>query len=89
MTDPVTNPDRSRHVGLLHVICRPVSKVSREENNQTLSFFSEMVASNALSRGVFVVAAKRTPFGTFGGSLKGHSPTDLSVSPSTMATISQ
>jgi len=38
-----------------------------------------MVASNALSRGVFVVAAKRTPFGTFGGSLKGHSPTDLSV----------
>ena len=39
-----------------------------------------MVASNALSRGVFVVAAKRTPFGTFGGSLKSHSPTDLSVS---------
>lgn len=38
-----------------------------------------MVASNALSRGVFVVAAKRTPFGTFGGSLKAHSPTDLSV----------
>lgn len=38
-----------------------------------------MVAGNALSRGVFVVAAKRTPFGTFGGSLKGHSPTDLSV----------
>jgi len=38
-----------------------------------------MVASNALSRGVFVVAAKRTPFGTFGGSLKGHSPTDLAV----------
>jgi len=38
-----------------------------------------MVASNALSRGVFVVAAKRTPFGTFGGSLKSHSPTDLSV----------
>ena len=42
--------------------------------------FPEMVASNALSRGVFVVAAKRTPFGTFGGSLKSHSPTDLSVS---------
>jgi acetyl-CoA acyltransferase 2 len=38
-----------------------------------------MVASNALSRGVFVVAAKRTPFGTFGGSLKGLSPTELSV----------
>ena len=27
--------------------------------------------------GVFIVAAKRTPFGTFGGSLKGHSATDL------------
>jgi len=38
-----------------------------------------MVASNVLSRGVFVVAAKRTPFGTFGGSLKAHSPTDLQV----------
>jgi acetyl-CoA acyltransferase 2 len=38
-----------------------------------------MVASNALSRGVFVVAAKRTPFGTFGGSLKSLSPTELSV----------
>jgi len=38
-----------------------------------------MVASNALSRGIFVVAAKRTPFGTFGGSLKAHTPTELSV----------
>lgn len=26
-----------------------------------------------------MVAAKRTPFGTFGGSLKGHSPVDLQV----------
>ena len=38
-----------------------------------------MSVGNALSRGVFVVAAKRTPFGTFGGSLKGHSPVDLQV----------
>jgi len=38
-----------------------------------------MVASNALSRGIFVVAAKRTPFGTFGGSLKTKTPTELSV----------
>jgi len=37
------------------------------------------VAGNALSKGVFVVAAKRTPFGTFGGSLKAHSPVDLQV----------
>lgn len=33
-----------------------------------------MVISSA---GVFVVAAKRTPFGTYGGVLKDHSATDL------------
>jgi len=38
-----------------------------------------MSVGNVLSRGVFVVAAKRTPFGTFGGSLKSHSPVDLQV----------
>jgi len=38
-----------------------------------------MATGNALARGVYVVAAKRTPFGTFGGSLKSHSPTDLQV----------
>lgn len=31
----------------------------------------------ALLRGIFVVAAKRTPFGTYGGALKDHSATDL------------
>ncbi|XP_040192809.1 3-ketoacyl-CoA thiolase, mitochondrial [Rana temporaria] len=31
----------------------------------------------ALLRGVFIVAAKRTPFGTFGGVLRDHSATDL------------
>lgn len=29
------------------------------------------------STGVFIVAAKRTPFGTYGGVLKDHSATDL------------
>jgi len=38
-----------------------------------------MATGNALARGVYIVAAKRTPFGTFGGSLKSHSPTDLQV----------
>ena len=38
-----------------------------------------MATGNALARGVYVVAAKRTAFGTFGGSLKAHTPTDLSV----------
>jgi len=38
-----------------------------------------MSVGNVLSRGVFVVAAKRTPFGTFGGSLKSHSPVELQV----------
>jgi len=36
-----------------------------------------MSVSNVLKSGVFVVAAKRTPFGAFGGSLKAFSPTDL------------
>ena len=31
----------------------------------------------AATRGVFIVAAKRTPFGTFGGALKGITATDL------------
>ena len=29
------------------------------------------------SRAVFIVAAKRTPFGTFGGKLKGFTATDM------------
>jgi len=33
----------------------------------------------ALSRDIFIVAAKRTPFGTFGGKLKKHSAIDLGV----------
>jgi len=32
-----------------------------------------------LSRAIYIVAAKRTPFGTFGGTLKKHSATDLGV----------
>lgn len=42
----------------------------------------------SLSKSVFVVAAKRTPFGTFGGTLKAHSPTDLSVLASNAAIAS-
>jgi acetyl-CoA acyltransferase 2 len=38
-----------------------------------------MSVGNALSKAVFVVAAKRTPFGTFGGALKDLTPTDLQV----------
>jgi hypothetical protein len=47
-------------------------------NSQT-SFRLKMATGNVLSRGVFIVAAKRTAFGAFGGSLKGHSPVDLQV----------
>jgi len=47
-----------------------------------------MATGNVLSRGVFVVAAKRTPFGTFGGSLKAHSPVDLQVLASNAAMAS-
>jgi len=44
-----------------------------------------MATGNALARGVYVVAAKRTAFGTFGGSLKAHTPTDLQVQASNAA----
>ncbi len=36
-----------------------------------------MSVGNALKKSVFVVGAKRTPFGTIGGALKNHSPTAL------------
>ena len=73
MTDLVTAVLDNRSRLVISVIKFPLNQFSK------FLKISEMVASNALSRGVFVVAAKRTPFGTFGGSLKAHSPTDLSV----------
>ena len=39
----------------------------------------------ATSRAVFIVAAKRTPFGTFGGALKGITATDLCKTAATAA----
>ncbi len=47
-----------------------------------------MSVGNALSKSIFVVAAKRTPFGTFGGALKDFTPTDLQVSASKAALAS-
>ena len=38
--------------------------------------YSVSMAASA-SRGVFIVAAKRTPFGTFGGKLRGITATDI------------
>ena len=73
MTDLVTAVFDNRSRSVISFIKFPLNEFSK------FITISEMVASNALSRGVFVVAAKRTPFGTFGGSLKAHSPTDLSV----------
>ena len=48
-----------------------------------------MAIGNALKQGVFVVAAKRTPFGTFGGTLKSHTPTDLQVISNSLITWSK
>jgi len=39
--------------------------------------YNIMSLGHVLKEGIFVVAAKRTPFGAFGGSLKNFSPTDL------------
>ena len=36
-------------------------------------------------RGVFIVAAKRTPFGTFGGKLKNINATDLAAAANSAA----
>ncbi len=36
-----------------------------------------LTASLCVSAGVFIVSAKRTPFGTYGGVLREHSATDL------------
>ena len=33
----------------------------------------------ALNRGIYICAAKRTPFGKFGGTLKDFTPTQLAV----------
>lgn len=38
-----------------------------------------MSVGRSLSQAVYVVSAKRTPFGTFGGMLKAQTPTDLQV----------
>ena len=38
-----------------------------------------MLTKKPLSRAIYIVAAKRTPFGTFGGALKDLSATDLAV----------
>jgi acetyl-CoA acetyltransferase len=38
-----------------------------------------MSVGHALSKSVFIVSAKRTPFGAFGGLLKNYTPTDLQV----------
>ena len=37
------------------------------------------MGAKPLSRHIYIVAAKRTPFGTFGGKLKKHSAIDLGV----------
>jgi acetyl-CoA acyltransferase 2 len=44
-----------------------------------------MSIGQALKQGIFVVGAKRTPFGAFGGALKSHTPTDLQVLAATAA----
>lgn len=38
---------------------------------------SEQISHVCFCPGVFIVSAKRTPFGTYGGVLKDHSATDL------------
>ncbi len=43
------------------------------------AYWLAMLTKKPLSRAIYIVAAKRTPFGTFGGALKELSATDLAV----------
>ena len=79
-----TTSDASRHV--------MASSVTRCQNSTPIALFTffvlisdchyvslvTLIHSN-LMNGIFIVAAKRTPFGAFGGSLKALSATDLGV----------
>jgi acetyl-CoA acyltransferase 2 len=38
-----------------------------------------MSVGHAVRQSIYVVGAKRTAFGTFGGTLRGHSPTEMAV----------
>ncbi len=50
-----------------------VVDLSRMQNSLSYTWSLPKMASRA----VYIVAAKRTPFGTFGGKLKGITATDL------------
>lgn len=58
-------------VSLEYLLYVPLSVVWRTCCSIDVSLFL------CFSAGVFIVAAKRTPFGTYGGVLKDHSATDL------------
>ena len=57
--------------------CQCLSFQSVHPKNKSSNKMSAV--GHSLSKSVFVVAAKRTPFGTFGGALKSFTPTDLQV----------
>lgn len=57
---------------MLNLIARPPARTRR-------AYWAAMLTKKPLSRAIYIVAAKRTPFGTFGGSLKDLTATDLAV----------
>ena len=52
---------------------------------ETLPLATGILIPSVTMSGVFLVAAKRTALGSFGGSLKGFSATDLAVDEAEMA----
>jgi hypothetical protein len=54
-----------------------ITTIATNSSDQPINYRSIQNEYCTMSKNVFLVAAKRTPFGSFGGSLKGFSATDL------------
>ena len=56
-----------------------LNHIARPSAGRRRAYWAAMLTKKPLSRAIYIVAAKRTPFGTFGGSLKDLTATDLAV----------
>lgn len=69
----------NRTLKIFLLLTPPFRFEARQLELKNLPASVKMSIGNALKQGIFVVGAKRTPFGSFGGALKSHTPTDLQV----------
>ena len=66
---------RDNSVCLVRERCAEIDKAKEKEKKGTKE--KEREEPDMTSRAVFIIAAKRTPFGKYGGKLKGVSATDM------------